>query len=145
MSIFVKKIKNEVCLYLNVCWIANVIVMHTIWCCRSKVRQENPPIIVFEETEHDFGKLAKDEIVEHVFKFKNEGKSPLIIADAIASCGCTVPEIPKEPIQPGKEGEIKVVFNSAYKIGEVTKTIKVSANTYPERITKITIKAQLPE
>lgn len=110
----------------------------------SQIDQENPPVLEFEEKEFDFGKIARDERVTHEFKFKNTGKSPLIIVDAKSTCGCTVPEIPNEPIQPGESGSITVHFNSALKSGEVTKVITVSANTYPEKFTKIQIKATIP-
>lgn len=110
----------------------------------SQIDQENPPVIEFEETEFDFGQIARDERVKHEFKFKNTGKSPLIIVDAKSTCGCTVPEIPKEPIQPGESGAIMVHFNSALKSGEVTKVVTVSANTYPDKFTKIQIKATIP-
>ena len=65
------------------------------------------------------------------FKFKNVGKSDLIISSAQGSCGCTVPEWPKEPIKPGEEGKIAVTFNSTGKQGKQNKTITLVANTIP--------------
>ncbi|HRD39901.1 MAG TPA: DUF1573 domain-containing protein, partial [Bacteroidia bacterium] len=70
------------------------------------------PEIKFEEEEHDFGRITQGEKVSYAFKFKNIGKGNLIIASAAGSCGCTVPEFPKEPVLPGQEGKINVVFNS---------------------------------
>ncbi|RZK82031.1 MAG: DUF1573 domain-containing protein [Pedobacter sp.] len=85
--------------------------------------------IVFENDTYNFGKIKKGEIVTYTFKFKNSGQQPLIIKDAIATCGCTVPEIPKEPIKPGENGELKVVFNSTGKpAGTQDKAVTVTSN-----------------
>ena len=89
------------------------------------------PVIVFEREIFDFGKIAQGEKVNHEFKFKNTGKSPLIISNATATCGCTVPEFPKEPILPGKEGVIKVTFNSQGKEGMQDKVITLNSNANP--------------
>ncbi|MDX1545187.1 MAG: DUF1573 domain-containing protein [Christiangramia sp.] len=87
------------------------------------------PEITFEETEFDFGNIAKGTNVEHVFKFTNTGKAPLVITNASSSCGCTVPTYPKnETIAPGESGEMLVKFNGSGN-GQVTKTVTVSANT----------------
>ena len=96
---------------------------------------DNAARIEFEEEVFDFGNITEGDIVEHVFKFKNTGKNPLIINHAKGSCGCTVPEWPREPIIPGGEGEIKVKFNSKGKSGEQDKTITVAANTIPNKTT----------
>lgn len=85
--------------------------------------------IVFENDTYNFGKIKKGEIVTYTFKFKNSGQEPLIIKDAIATCGCTVPEIPKEPIKPGESGDLKVVFNSQGKpAGAQDKAVTVVSN-----------------
>ncbi|MFP5079616.1 DUF1573 domain-containing protein [Pedobacter sp. JCM 36344] len=85
--------------------------------------------ILFTNDIYNFGEIKKGEIVTYDFKFKNTGKEPLIIKDALATCGCTVPEIPKEPILPGAEGILKVVFNSAGKpAGPLRKQVTVSSN-----------------
>ncbi|MCB7480987.1 DUF1573 domain-containing protein [Christiangramia sediminis] len=87
------------------------------------------PEITFEETEFDFGNIAKGTNVEHVFKFTNTGDAPLVITNAASSCGCTVPTYPKnETIAPGETGEMLVKFNGSGN-GQVTKTVTVSANT----------------
>ncbi|TFF35911.1 DUF1573 domain-containing protein [Mucilaginibacter psychrotolerans] len=91
----------------------------------------NVPVIKFEKETHDFGKIKTGDKVTYEFKFTNTGKSPLIIKDAIATCGCTKPEWPQKPIQPGEKGAIKVTFNSAGKIGLQDKQITVTANTNP--------------
>ncbi len=87
------------------------------------------PEITFEESEFDFGTIAKGTNVEHVFKFTNTGNAPLVITNASSSCGCTVPTYPKnETIAPGESGEMLVKFNGSGN-GQVTKTVTVSANT----------------
>ncbi len=101
------------------------------------------PVISFKETEHDFGTIKDGEVVNHTFTFTNTGKSPLIIESATSTCGCTVPEVPKEPIAPGAEGSIKVEFNSSGKGGQqAMKTITVKANTQPVE-TMVNIKANI--
>jgi hypothetical protein len=89
------------------------------------------PVMKFEKETHDFGKIATGSKVTYEFKFTNTGKSPLIIKDAIASCGCTKPEWPSAPIKPGENGVIKVTFNSAGKMGLQDKQITITANTNP--------------
>ncbi len=85
--------------------------------------------VQFPETEFAFGKINEGDKVEHIFKFKNTGSKDLIIANAWGSCGCTVPEYPKEPIKPGAEGEVKVTFNSTGKKGEQHKSVTLQMNT----------------
>ncbi|PCJ67913.1 MAG: hypothetical protein COA58_01890 [Bacteroidetes bacterium] len=89
------------------------------------------PAFSFKETAWDFGTIIDGERVEHTFKFKNTGKSDLVISSATASCGCTIPNWPKEPIAPGESSQIKVEFNSAGKSDMVTKDITILANTNP--------------
>jgi hypothetical protein len=71
------------------------------------------------------------EKVSHSFTFTNTGDNDLVISNARGSCGCTVPEWPKEPIAPGKSGKIDVVFNSDGKPGNAIKSVTVSTNTEP--------------
>ncbi len=87
--------------------------------------------IAFEESEYDFGTVKAGEKVTHVFKFKNTGSEPLIISNAKGSCGCTVPNWPREPIPPGGEGEIVVEFNSKGKRGKQNRKVTITANTEP--------------
>ncbi|MBS1637301.1 MAG: DUF1573 domain-containing protein [Bacteroidetes bacterium] len=89
------------------------------------------PEIKFEEETHDFGRITQGERVSYAFKFKNTGKSNLIISSASGSCGCTVPEWPKEPIKPGEENKINVVFSSEGKQGMVEKTVTLVTNCEP--------------
>lgn len=96
----------------------------------------------FDQSEYDFGKVKEGEMVKHVYKFTNTGKEPLIINNAKGSCGCTVPQWPKEPIAPGATGEIQVEFNSKGKPGNQTKTVTITANTDPNP-THLTIKGMV--
>jgi len=95
------------------------------------VASPDAPVIAFERDIFDFKKIKQGESVQHDFKFKNDGKSPLIISNATATCGCTVPEFPKEPILPGKEGVVKVVFNSTGKEGMQDKVVTINSNANP--------------
>ena len=109
----------------------------------KKVKQENIaqaeaqqeanadlPVLSFDKNEHDFGTINEGDVVETAFLFTNTGKSNLTILDARGSCGCTVPEYPKNtPIAPGESGEIKVKFDSSNKPGNQTKTVTLTTNT----------------
>lgn len=86
-------------------------------------------VMGFKVTEFDFGHIKQGESVTHDFKFRNNGKEPLVITSAVGSCGCTVPEYPKEPMAPGAEGTVKVTFNSAGKSGQQDKTVTITYNT----------------
>ena len=89
------------------------------------------PVFQFKEESFDFGSVKEGESVTHEFSFTNTGKSELLISSANGSCGCTVPEYPKEAIKPGKQGVIKVTFNSKDKVGMQHKTVTIIANTIP--------------
>ncbi len=89
------------------------------------------PEIKFEEEVFDFGKITQGEVVSHDFIFKNIGNSNLIISNAAGSCGCTVPQWPKEPVAPGKSGKLNVVFSSEGKKGLQEKTITIATNCEP--------------
>lgn len=88
----------------------------------------NKTTIAFDKETHDFGDIPYEDKVETVFKIKNTGDKPLIISNAQASCGCTIPEKPTEPILPGEDGELKVAFKPN-KEGAVSKRITITANT----------------
>ena len=81
------------------------------------------------ETEYNFGKIKQGEKITHVFQVKNIGDNDLIIGNAFGSCGCTVPEYPKEPIAKGATAAIKVTFNSEGKSGEQHKSVTLQVNT----------------
>ncbi|MDQ7947292.1 MAG: DUF1573 domain-containing protein [Pedobacter sp.] len=96
------------------------------------VAAADAPKIKFEQPIYDFGVIKEGEKVQNSFKFKNEGKTPLIITNATATCGCTVPEYPTTPIKPGESGEIKVIFDSTGKDGMQDKQVTVTSNANPE-------------
>ncbi|MFC5272135.1 DUF1573 domain-containing protein [Adhaeribacter terreus] len=100
------------------------------------------PVMSFEKYEHDFGDIKPGDVVKHTFNFKNTGEAPLIIESATASCGCTVPSYPKEPIAPGQSGKIDVQFDSKGKTGQQNKQISIRSNTQPN-ITELTIKTNI--
>ena len=87
--------------------------------------------MVFDTYEHDFGTMDEGDAVTHIFSFTNTGSEPLILDKCKGSCGCTVPQCPKEPIAPGASGEIEVKFNSKGKKNNQTKTVTINANTDP--------------
>jgi hypothetical protein len=99
----------------------------------GKKMNGNMPIIQFDKTEHDFGIILQGEKVSYTFKYKNIGNSDLIINNAKASCGCTVPHFSREPIAPGQSGEIEVVFDSGNRSGRQTKNITVWSNCQPNQ------------
>lgn len=131
--------KNNTLLFL---FVGMLFFISTSGCEKNKTKassniedskpQAEPAKIEFEETVYNFGEITAGDTVRYTFKFKNTGNVPLVIAGAEAQCGCTVPEWPREPINPGNSGEIKVVFNSAHKIDKQDKKISVIANTNPD-------------
>jgi hypothetical protein len=98
----------------------------------------NGPILTFEESSKDFGDITQGDKVEHVFKLENTGNAPLVISNVAATCGCTVPSWPKEPIAPGKTAEIKVTFNSAGKMGKQNSVVRIYSNA-TEPIEKVSM------
>lgn len=87
--------------------------------------------VEFAEPEFDFGQINSGEVVTKVFTFKNTGDKPLMLSNARGSCGCTVPQWPKDPIQPGETASITVEFNSKGKKGHQMKKVTLTANTEP--------------
>ena len=98
------------------------------------IAADNRPktVMVFEEYDYDFGDIKQKTENTKIFKFSNEGKEPLVITNAKGSCGCTVPEYPKEPIAPGASGEIKVVYSPGNQTFKQSKSVTITANTDPE-------------
>jgi hypothetical protein len=86
------------------------------------------PEIKFEQTEFNFGTINQGEKAEFEFVFTNVGQEPLVITSATGSCGCTVPEWPKEPIRKGEKGRIKVRFDSSGRQGMQSKTVTIYSN-----------------
>lgn len=98
----------------------------------------------FATPAHNFGAIKQDTENRHVFTFTNTGTEPLIIENAKGSCGCTVPQYPKEPVAPGETGEIEVVYKPGKQKNKQTKTVTITANTEP-RTTTLTITAEVEE
>jgi hypothetical protein len=97
---------------------------------KANVDKATAPIMTFAKESHDFGQINEGDKVVFDFFFTNTGKSALIISNATATCGCTVPEYPKQPLAPGKTGIIHVVFNSTGKSGMQNKIITLTTNTF---------------
>ncbi len=89
------------------------------------------PIITFDKTEHEFGKLLQGEVVTYSFHFTNTGNAPLLITEVKTSCGCTAGDFPREPIKPGQDGLIKATYDSKGHHGFQSRTLSVISNTNP--------------
>jgi hypothetical protein len=87
------------------------------------------PVMTFKNDYYDFGDIVEGQVVETTYEFTNTGKADLLINRCDATCGCTVPNWPKEPIKPGKSGKIKIEFNSSGKSGINNKIVTVVSNT----------------
>lgn len=92
--------------------------------------------IKFDKTVHDFGKFSEnDPIVKCTFTFTNTGDKPLVVNQAVASCGCTVPTYTKKPVQPGETGTVNVTYNGKGKFpGHFKKTITIRTNGKTEMV-----------
>jgi hypothetical protein len=93
-----------------------------------KAPNPNAARIKLAEEKYDFGTVIEGPQVTHEFKFKNDGKEPLVLSNVRASCGCTVPTWPKEPILPGKESVISATYNTQGRPGHFNKTITIESN-----------------
>jgi len=94
---------------------------------QAPVQPATQDSIVFAKTINDYGTIEQGSNGECEFKFTNKGKSPILLTNVAASCGCTIPEWPKEPILPGKSSSIKVSYNTNIQ-GNFHKSITVSSN-----------------
>jgi hypothetical protein len=95
----------------------------------ASAQQKEASIAVVESAVHDFGDIdEKAGPVTYTFKIKNDGELALVVTKVVASCGCTSPDWTKEPIAPGKTGEIKVTFDPTNRPGPFTKTVSVYSN-----------------
>ena len=104
------------------------------------------PKIQMDEESFDFGEIEQGESVTHDFVLKNIGDANLIISTAKGSCGCTVPEWPKEPITKAEQATIKVTFNSAGKLGKQNKKVTLVTNAIPNtKVITITGNVIVPE
>lgn len=109
--------------------------------------QQAGAVIKFDRIEHDYGTIDQGANGETEFVFTNTGTEPLVISKAKGSCGCTVPEWPKDPIAPGAKGAIKVKYDTK-RVGPINKTVTIESNaTEPMMTIKIkgTVKAVATE
>jgi hypothetical protein len=97
--------------------------------------------IIFDKIEHDYGTIEKGGDGNCVFTFTNQGQKPLVLSNVRASCGCTVPQWPREPIAPGEQGEIKVKYNTNI-AGNFNKTITVNSNASNSMV-RLRVKGQV--
>lgn len=102
----------------------------------SKIKKESvqKPVMSFETTTHDFGTINEGDPAEYTYTFKNTGSAPLIISEVKPSCGCTIPDYSKDPVNVGESGFVKVTFDSNNKKDKVNKTVTVTANTEPKQL-----------
>ena len=111
---------------------------------KEEIRKDfTGPDFKFDSEVIDYGDVAKGSDGSRVFKFKNVGKSPLIISNIKSSCGCTVPEKPEKPIMPGETAEIKVKYDTN-RAGPFSKSITIASNAFEESKT-LTIKGRVME
>jgi len=96
---------------------------------KRQVLQKGKPEIKFDTLFYDFGNIIEGEKVAVTFRFRNTGTSELLILDSYSTCGCTVPGYSKEPVLPGGEGKIDVVFDSSNRSGLQNKTVTLKTNT----------------
>ncbi|MBP6978010.1 MAG: DUF1573 domain-containing protein [Bacteroidales bacterium] len=108
--------------------------------------RDHLPVISFESDEHDFGRILQGEVVTYAFRFKNTGKTDLLVSSVSTSCGCTVSKYAKDPVRPGGQGVIEVTFNSSGRKGFQNKTITVLTNAQPSKhILNIKAQIEIPE
>ena len=93
----------------------------------EKKADPNAAVIKFEKDIVDYGTINKGDEPLRIIAFTNTGKSPLVITNCQGSCGCTVPECPKEPVMPGESGELKVRYDTK-RVGNFNKTVTVKSN-----------------
>ncbi len=95
----------------------------------------NAGIFKFKEETHDYGTVVEGPKAECDFEFKNTGKSPITISNAAGSCGCTVPQWPREPIMPGKKGVIHVAYNTQGRTGKISKSVTITSDAQQKSMT----------
>ncbi|MFN8276709.1 MAG: DUF1573 domain-containing protein [Chitinophagales bacterium] len=108
----------------------------------TQASNPNAPKLTLLEEAYAFGTIVEGPQATHEFKFRNDGKEPLVLSNVRASCGCTVPTWPKEPILPGKTSVITATYNTQGRVGPFTKTITIESNaTEPSKV--ITIRGEV--
>ncbi len=117
-----------------------------LMCGLTVALAQKPAEIRFDKLTHNFGTFSeKEPVVTCTFTYTNIGEQPLIINQAVASCGCTVPEYTKEPVKPGEKGQIKVTYNGTGKFpGHFKKSITIRSNGAVE-MTRLYIEGDMTE
>jgi len=97
---------------------------------------QNVAKIEFDKTTHDFGTFSESDALKTcTFTFTNTGTGPLVIIQAVASCGCTVAKYTEEPVQPGKTGTVTITYDGKGKVlGPVNKSVTLRTNAEPEMV-----------
>ena len=124
-----------------------IVVMTLLLICgMTAALAQKPAEIKFDKLTHNFGTFSeKDPVVTCTFTYTNVGESPLVINQAVASCGCTVPTYTKTPVQPGESGTINVTYNGTGKFpGHFRKTITIRSNAKTEMV-RLTIEGNMLE
>ncbi|TFV94331.1 DUF1573 domain-containing protein [Algoriphagus kandeliae] len=103
-----------------------------------QAQAQSGPVLTFKEKSIDFGDIVQGAKVSHTFEFTNTGDAPLVISNVAATCGCTVPSWPKEPVAPGSTAKIEVSFNSAGKMGKQNSVVRIYSNA-SEPIEKVSL------
>ncbi|HAH37279.1 MAG TPA: DUF1573 domain-containing protein [Algoriphagus sp.] len=109
-----------------------------VFAFQANAQSESGAVITFKEKSVDFGDITQGDKVSHTFELTNTGTTPLIISNVAATCGCTVPSWPKDPIAPGAKAKIEVSFNSAGKMGKQNSVVRIYSNA-SEPIEKVSL------
>ncbi|HAS59822.1 MAG TPA: hypothetical protein DCS64_15320 [Algoriphagus sp.] len=109
-----------------------------VFAFQANAQSESGAVITFKEKSVDFGDISQGDKVSHTFELTNTGTTPLIISNVAATCGCTVPSWPKDPIAPGAKAKIEVSFNSAGKMGKQNSVVRIYSNA-SEPIEKVSL------
>ncbi|HSP86962.1 MAG TPA: DUF1573 domain-containing protein, partial [Ignavibacteriaceae bacterium] len=110
---------------------------------KANLKTNESPLLSVAETIYDFGKVSEGKIVNHVFSFKNTGKSVLSIKEVKTSCGCTAALLSKKELAPGEEGTIKVELDTKDKSGRFSKNVTIVSNDPVEPQKYLTIYADV--
>lgn len=150
-------VQNDVKVFVALLWwfifaknfgsMNKILLTCTLFFATAAIAQEakpnpNAPVFKFQEELFDFGDIPEGPQVTHEFKFKNVGKEPLVLSNVKASCGCTTPSWPKEPVLPGKEAAVTATYNTQGRVGPFTKAISITSNA-SEATKVITIKGNV--
>lgn len=119
-----------------------LVAFATLFCINVNAQTSNSAEIEFEKETHDFGTIPQGTPASYTFVVKNTGKTPLIITNVAASCGCTTPEWTREPINPGGKGFVKATYNAA-SAGAFTKTATVTSNASKKSTVVLYLKGEV--